>query len=256
MSGKRRTLADEEFFVVRSSAAGLASGSLIERHQHEWHQLIYAASGVMTVWTERGSWVTPPHWAIWVPAGVVHSIRFAGLTEMRTLYLRPGRTRAMPAGCTVIAVSDFLRALILRAVDLGVLDRRASVDRALATLLLDALRTQPTPAFDLPLPEAPELRRVAEDLLRDPADGASGAAIAARIGVGIRTLERRFAAETGLSFGRWRRQARFAHALRELAAGRAVKVVAAEAGYHSASAFVAAFQEVFGTTPGRYFAAA
>jgi AraC-like DNA-binding protein len=34
-----------------------------------------------------------------------------------------------------------------------------------------------------------------------------------------------------------------------------VKVVAAQAGYHSASAFVAAFRAALDTAPGRYFAA-
>ena len=37
------------------------------------------------------------------------------------------------------------------------------------------------------------------------------------------------------------------------AAGHAVKAVARDAGYRSASAFVAAFSDTFGTTPGRYF---
>ena len=56
-----------------------------------------------------------------------------------------------------------------------------------------------------------------------------------------------------MTFGQWRRHARFLDALRLLAEGRAVKAVARDAGYRSASAFVAAFSETFGTTPGRYF---
>ena len=74
-------------------------------------------------------------------------------------------------------------------------------------------------------------------------------------GVGVRTLERGFAAETGLSFGRWRRQARLLHALRRLGAGVPVKQAALDAGYQSASAFIAAFRETFATTPARYFQA-
>ncbi len=68
-----------------------------------------------------------------------------------------------------------------------------------------------------------------------------------------RTLERRFAQETGITVGRWRRQARLLDALRQLASGQTVKVVAQDAGYGSPSAFVSAFRSVFGVTPARYF---
>ncbi len=35
-----------------------------------WHQLVYAARGVLTVRTDHDAWVVPPHRAMWVPAGV------------------------------------------------------------------------------------------------------------------------------------------------------------------------------------------
>ena len=62
-----------------------------------------------------------------------------------------------------------------------------------------------------------------------------------------------FSPETGMPLGRWKKQARFFSALRRLAAGASVKQVAAESGYRSASAFVAAFRKTFETTPGKYF---
>jgi AraC-like DNA-binding protein len=102
------------------------------------------------------------------------------------------------------------------------------------------------------MPLSADLKRVA-DHCNDERGDDDGAEIARRFGFGVRTLERRFAAETGMTFGQWRRHARFLRALRLLAEGRAVKTVARDAGYRSASAFVAAFSETFGTTPGRYF---
>ena len=57
-----------------------------------------------------------------------------------------------------------------------------------------------------------------------------------------------------MPIGQWRRKARLMHALRQLAAGRAVKDAALDAGYASPSAFVSAFAGTFHTTPGRYFA--
>ncbi len=194
----------------------------------------------------------PPQWAIWAPAGVRHAIRFTGASEFATLYLRPGDWDALPASSTVIEVSPLLRALILSACEAGMLDKRDPVQAATALLIVDGLRAQPARALGLPWPESADLKRVAEHCNDASADG-DGGAIARRFGLGVRTLERRFLAETGMTFGQWRRHARFLRSLRLLAEGRAVKSVAREAGYRSASAFVAAFSETFGATPGRYF---
>jgi AraC-like DNA-binding protein len=56
-----------------------------------------------------------------------------------------------------------------------------------------------------------------------------------------------------MTFSRWRASARMRAALPLLAAGRPVSQVASEVGYDTASAFVAAFRRVTGTTPGALF---
>ena len=253
MSRKRHTPDDEPFFLVRSASGRFADGAALAAHSHPWGQLIYASAGVMTVWTEQGTWVAPPHWAVWAPAGVAHAMRFTGDSALRTLYLRHEAFDALPATCAVIAVSPLLRELIVRAVEIGMLDRRDPAHAAMAVLIADAVRAEPTPSLDLPMPQRAALRKVADHIAQAPADRASHAALARRFAVGVRTLERGFLAETGLSLGHWRRQARFLQALRQLGAGLPVKAVAAEAGYRSASAFVAAFRGALDTTPGRYF---
>ena len=71
--------------------------------------------------------------------------------------------------------------------------------------------------------------------------------------VSPRTLRRLMAAETGMSFGRWRQQAGLIHALERLAQGEAVATVADALGYASPSGFIAMFRRAFGASPGRYF---
>jgi AraC-like DNA-binding protein/quercetin dioxygenase-like cupin family protein len=252
MSIKRHSAADEPFFVVRTMRTVMRDGHEIEPHKHDWHQLIYASAGIMTVSADKGLWVVPPQWAIWAPASVRHSIRFTGASSFATLYLRPGDWNGLPAESSVVAVSPLLRALILRACDVGMLDRRDAVEHALAVLIVDAFRTCAVPTLGLTMPSSAALRAVAEHCAGDARDE-SASVVARRFGFSLRTLERRFAAETGMTFGQWRRHARFLDALRLLAEGQAVKTVARDAGYRSASAFVAAFSETFGTTPGRYF---
>jgi AraC-like DNA-binding protein len=253
MSGKRRTAADEPFLVVRSSAADLGNGATIEEHAHAWHQLIYVSRGVLFVRTGAGSWVAPPSWAIWAPAGVRHGIRFIGDCAFRTLYVRPGWRPASPDRCCVVTVTPLLRELILRIASRFMLDEREAGAAALATVMLDELRGADVPPFALPQPESDATRRAAALLTGDGAEVMTIAAAAREAGLGARTLERRFLAETGLPLGRWRRQQGLLRALERLAAGEPVKRVAAAAGYNNASAFIAAFRNFFGATPARYF---
>ncbi|MGI5176519.1 helix-turn-helix transcriptional regulator [Dactylosporangium sp. CA-152071] len=58
---------------------------------------------------------------------------------------------------------------------------------------------------------------------------------------------------TGMSFGRWRTNVRLRAALSLLATGTPVAVVARRVGYRSPSAFIAAFRQAFGVSPGAYF---
>jgi len=252
MSRKRHSPADEPFFLVRSVGGDFADGNVSPAHAHRWSQLIYATSGIITVWTEHGSWVAPPHWAVWAPAGVAHALHFTGKTSVRTLYLRqdiaPQWSRS-----AVIGISPLLRELIVRAVDIGMLDERDPTHVALAQLIVADLRPHAVASLELPRPVSPRLRQTAENVLDAIAARETHATIARRVGMSVRSLERGFLRETGLSFGRWRRQARFLHALRRLGAGAAVKAAAAEAGYQTPSAFIAAFRSAFKTTPAQYF---
>jgi len=86
MSRKRRTVADEPFLLVRTSTADLGAGGVVASHVHDWHQLVHVRSGLMTVRTGAGSWIAPPTWAIWIPAGTDHGIRFTGASALRTCY--------------------------------------------------------------------------------------------------------------------------------------------------------------------------
>jgi AraC-like DNA-binding protein len=250
MSKKRHSPADEAHFVVRSTSSDMRGGAVIEAHSHRWHQLLYASAGLMMVWTESGSWVAPPSRGVWVPAGVRHSIRFVGESAFRTLYVRPDTGGELPGHCTSLVVSALLRELIVRAAEVGMLDRRAPAELAMATLIVSELQASSASPFTLPMPTSEALRQAAALMATA---SSTLPRLARSVGLGTRTFERRFLAETGLTAGRWRHQRLMLVALEALAAGAPVKVASVAAGYSGPSAFVAAFKETFGTTPARYF---
>lgn len=251
-----RTRQTRSAVAVRTLSYDYPSGHFIRPHAHDRHQLVYAIDGVMTVQTPEGAWVVPAHRAVWIPSGVVHSIRISGRVSMRTLYLAARIGRSLAGACYVLAVSPLLRELVLHAVAQGKLDRRVPAEGRLIAVLLDQLAplaVRRPSALSLPQPRDARAARVAQALLEQPGDRRSVAALVAGVGASPRTIERRFRAETGLSFGRWRQQLRLIESLRLLAAGQPVTAVALEVGYDSLSAFVSVFRRTFGTTPGRYF---
>lgn len=240
---------------IRALAYDYPSGHRIAVHAHAEHQLVFAAAGVMTVQTPEGSWIVPPNRAVWVPAGVEHDIRMSGAVSMRTLYLPPAlRSPGLPRRCLVLEVTPLLREIVLAAVARGGLDPgRRGEDRHLLAVLVDEVRALPTRPMHVRVPHDERARRVATRVAREPGDGRPARALVAGSGASVRTIERLFRAETGMSLGAWRRQLRLGRALEMLAAGEPVTAVALESGYAGTSAFVSAFKACFGTTPGRYF---
>jgi AraC-like DNA-binding protein len=244
----------EDGILVRSFAVRHANGHVIAPHAHDWHQLIYANEGVMWVQTAQGDWVVPPNRAVWVPAGVGHGIELTGSVFVQTLYLARSLSSGLPDRCCAVNVSPLLRELIRHTVALGVLDKNDPVRARLIGVLLDQLRALPTIPLQHPWPTDERARRVAAWLRAHPDDPGVIRQLAKRVALGVRTLERLFQNETGMTFGRWRQQLRLLHALRQLAAGRPVTTVALDVGYESASAFIAMFKRTLGVTPHRYFA--
>ena len=94
-----------------------------------------------------------------------------------------------------------------------------------------------------------EVRRRIETAFRDPLT-ASG--LAAGAGVHVTHLARSFRRHYGMTVGEMLRERRVDHARRELASGRPLSEIAAEAGFADQSHFTRVFRRVTGTTPAAF----
>ena len=252
MSNLRQNQRDPDGFPVRGLAVTYRDGHRLDRHTHPWAQLVYASSGAMRVATPTAAWLVPPTRAIWVPGGTPHEIEMRGTVAMRTLYLAPAGDDPRLETCRAIEVAPLLRELILHIVSLGMLDVEDAAHARLESLLTDLLAAGETMPLVLPLPADARARVFAERLLGDPAETAPLAELARGAGASLRTLQRLFLAETGLSLEAWRGRVRMQQAVVSLSAGAPVTQAALDAGYRGASAFIAAFKRAFGVTPSRY----
>lgn len=223
------------------------------RHSHPWVQLSYATQGVLHVHTAAGSFVAPPQRAIWVPAGLEHEVISSPHTEMRSLYLERAATAWAPAHCRVLEIDRLTRELIERFCAGPVEYDEAGADGRLAQVLLDQLRAAPEVSLSLPLPSDPRLQQLCRQLQAHPEDKRSLGDWSTQLGASEKTLSRRFLRDTGLTFRAWRQRLRLLGALSPLERGQRVTDVALACGYESTSAFIAAFRQQFGVTPGEFF---
>lgn len=239
-------------FDVRSLAITYRDGHLMDRHTHPWAQLIYARSGLMHVEVDGLIWFVPPTRAIWVPPRIPHRIGVKGEVALRTLYISDGRAAGVKRDVEVFEVSPLLSEMILFVLAKQMLDPRMPEHDRLAAVLIDLIGAAPKIDLALPLPRDERALRLAERLRADPSEKRDLEELAAETGASLRTLQRCFADETGLTIDAWRQKARLVHAAAALATGASVTVAALDCGYDSPSAFIAAFRKQFGITPGKF----
>jgi AraC-like DNA-binding protein len=230
----------------------LAARSCFPEHRHEWAQVVYALSGVLTVAIARRSFVISPEQGVWLPAGVLHRVGTLLGAEFRSLWIASAAIEGLPEDPTVFDVSSLLRALIVEAAALGADKPGNGYADRVTHLILDQLRrTSPLPGA-LPWPHGETLNRLCETLYANPADEHSAEEWGRELGMSGRTLTRRFEADVGMSLRSWRRRMRLFKAIELLGGGMDVTRTAFDLGYGSPSAFIYAFRTAMGMSPQAY----
>ncbi|MGQ0678346.1 MAG: helix-turn-helix domain-containing protein [Actinomycetota bacterium] len=227
----------------------LPGGFQFESHAHREHQVVWTASGSIGVAIGERTWVLPPTFALWIPAGVEHTTSVPRGAAMRGVYVHSQIPSPWPEP-TVVAVTTLARELLELLSDselVGPIRERAE------SLLLDLMRPVSIASISLPMPVDPRALRVARHLAAHPSDSLGLQGWGQKVGASGRTLSRLFVDETGLTFSQWRTTARMRAALGRLAAGDPIKAIASDAGYSTPSAFIAAFRRATGQTPGKYY---
>jgi AraC-like DNA-binding protein/uncharacterized RmlC-like cupin family protein len=225
-------------------------GTRFNWHTHDDHQLVWAASGVLSVVTDGATWVLPPTRALWIPGGTPHETVSNGRATLRSVYARPDRCPIRWHEPTPVTASQLLAELITHLES----DSLQPAARARAeAVLVDLLAPVSLATIELRHPREERAREVAAALQANPADKRTLDEWGYEVGASGRTLARSFLADTGVPFGRWRTLFRLQTALAALATGDPVGVVARQVGYDTPSAFIAAFRKETGLTPALYF---
>ncbi|MBS7697657.1 MULTISPECIES: helix-turn-helix transcriptional regulator [unclassified Chelatococcus] len=221
-------------------------------HSHQWNQLVYAVSGVLTVYADGRSFVVSPDQAVWLATGIRHRVGSLLGAEFRSLWIANEAGAGLPESATVFSVSPLLQALIIEATAIAGQDPSDGYAGRVTALILDQLRRAPPLPTAFPWPRTEPLSVLCEALYLDPADSRTPAEWGQELRISPRTLARRFEAELGMSLRSWRRRLRLFRSIELLGGGMGVTQAAMELGYSSTSAFVYAFRIEMGLSPQAY----
>jgi len=222
------------------------------KHTHRKGQLIVAMHGSVICETDKGWWMVPPHCAVWIPGGILHSNSTDHNGVLYFVYIEP-ETANLPTNCCTLSITPLLRELIQRLAELPQNYQADDSAGRLAAVLLDELVLMKVEQLHLPISDDPRLRKIAKLLTANPADRRKVADWAQKLAMSERTFTRFIVRETGMTFGRWRQQLHIIIALQQLSAGVRVQRVADNLGYESVNAFITMFKKVLGKPPARYF---
>lgn len=247
-SRRGQTAVQQPFTIRRVSKP---RGGELPLHAHAEAQLTFAASGMVQVHTDNGVWLVPPQLAAWIPPGASHRIDIISDADLWIVMweqaaVQKWAPRFFPDRAFASRVSPLLRSLLDEAVKL---DANSGKAELIVRLMLHELtEMQDAPTF-LPIPKGAVGRRVADIALTDIRNDLGIADLATRAATSIRTVSRTFPLETGMTLKAWRQRARVVWTMEQLARGRAIAQVAADAGFSSTAAFSSAFRQVTAMSP-------
>jgi AraC-like DNA-binding protein len=252
-------MSDGEFSAVDVDAVQLAAMGLEDHHgvgrgdwhAHRRHQVLYARSGAMKLEVEDRSWLLLPQRAAWIPARVEHRIDVTHPLHLCTVYLDPALCLAAAPSTRVFGVSPLAREMLLAAMEWGPEHPPTPTsERFFAALaaLADRWAARAT-SSSLPRAKSAEVARAMRWTQQHLADSPTASDAARAAGLSARTLQRRFIAETGQTWGHYLLAARMLEAMGLLQIGATVSETAVACGYRSLGSFSDAFLRFTGVRP-------
>ncbi len=220
------------------------------------HYLLCASTGALRLEAQGQAWLLPPARGALIEAGRPIRVSIPQPVTTASVLFDPGFVAVPPAPLTVFDLNPLAHALLSECGAWGESDEPLSgyaeaLFAALAAVTW-RLAEKPSPAV-LPAGRSAELRRALELTEQRLGGDVRFEDVAAEVGLAPRSLARRFAEETGMTWRAVLRRMRILRAIEELAAGDApVTRIAFTVGYTSLAAFNAAFRDLTGRTPTEY----
>ncbi|MGI9283683.1 MAG: AraC family transcriptional regulator [Endozoicomonas sp.] len=228
--------------------------SSVGLHRHCCGQMTSVRTGVMELEIGGRKFISPPHYAIWIPPEMDHSSYQREAVKFHSIYIALEYCGALSDQPAVIPTNAVIESLILDFINRGVSYTDTEEDKRQALVVLDHFYRIPPIETYLPMAEDEKLRQVLEAIQQCPGNNDSLLMWAQKVFSTERTLSRRCYKELGMSFREWRQRLRLVKSIEMLADGVTVEQIALSLGYSTSSSFIAMFKRQMGVTPARYSA--
>ncbi|NOH71212.1 helix-turn-helix transcriptional regulator [Vibrio pectenicida] len=241
--------APSDFFM---NFEAFLSNTETRMHSHPWGQVQLISGGILEMEAQGTRFLAPPHLAIWVPAGVMHTSYNRKPLSYCSLNIAERLTTNFPSSTSLIKITPIVSSIIddFRHREINI--AQSEQDKRLIQVLLDQLATRDTQHHFLPSSDNKYLATILAEVEESPLDITSLAQWAEKVHTTERTLARHCQSELGMSFTEWRLRVRYLYSMELLRSGQSVKEVALTLGYNQASPFIAMFKKYAGQTPEQY----
>ena len=230
-------------------SAQMPPAAIYPSHSHPWGEFVHALSGVVEVLVDGRHYLVPPQYGIWLPPHVPHTGQNRQAAWHSSLYVSESLCAPLPAEPCALAVTPFVRAMHEHLHQHPPSLPQEANEERLLQVLVDQLSRASRVGSYLPTSGDPLLARLLRMLESAPGDTRTLAELAQACNSTERTITRRCQDELGMSFAQWRQRLRVLAAMAMLEQGKTVETIAFDLGYASASAFIAMFRRVTGSTP-------
>ncbi len=197
--------------------------------------------------------------AIWIPPGVTHRTRTSVGAVVLPIFPRMPKRLGALAEVRVVPIPNGWEDWLLFQFDWNgyhSLEALAGANALLSLVVDGASRDDAADAggraSPVPMPSSREASAVAQAVLRSPGSPRGLSHFAERENVSVRTVQRQFRTETGMSFSEWRTRVRVTVAASHLTDGRDIGSTGRHVGYTTPAGFTRAFGRHFGVGPREY----
>lgn len=224
-----------------------------EWHAHHVGQLVFVEKGVQYLHTEHQTYLLPRHHCAWVPPGVPHkSSSPVDQVHLRCLFFTISDTHPFFKTLNIFHTPQVLREMILFTEQWSRLEEKDEVESDFLKGLKGILPVTFKSALPLvlPVPQDPRISAVVGSLSENKYSGLKSHEIASQFNLSVRTMERLFKKDTGITFAGYVKLLKVIKAVELLSvSGESVKNVAFQVGYESVSTFSNTFHQLLGIRP-------
>lgn len=214
-----------------------------------WGKLGFAETGVMEFDIEGRRFLSPPHYATWIPANALHRCNNKRKVKYYTVNIAPDWCASLPETSCTLALSPLIKAIFADFTTRNISVPETEDDIRLARVLIDQLNKARRCDSFLPVSDDALLQPLTDALWRAPGDRTSLAVWATQLNTSEKTLSRRFQTQLGLSFNDWRQRLKLVASLSMLEEEKPIHEIANILGYSTPSAFIAMFRKLTGVSP-------